>query len=111
MSASERIMQDLFELVTEQRLATRQLDSARVAALAETIQARFEELVAAAPVGRVDFTRRLKFLVAELRHNAALIAHARDAYRDTVAALRGGPPPAAGDAPEKARGAVLSVVG
>lgn len=111
MEASERLLQELFELVAEQRLATRRLESARVEELAEKIHVRFEELVTKGPVKREDFMRRLKFLVAELRQNAALIAHARDAYRDAVAALRCAPPPAPGDAPESTRGVVVSVVG
>jgi hypothetical protein len=108
--SAERLLQRLFDLCAEQRAALRALDSARVEASALAIDAHFSELAGSARDDTPEFRRRLRFLVAELRHNAVLIAHARDAYRDAVEVLRAAVSPSEAR-PEDGRGRVVSVVG
>ncbi len=82
----------LAALLEEERVALRMLDAAKVAALAEEKAA----IVEALQDGRDQFdrplTEALAPLVAELRRNCVLLAHARDVVRDAVEhARRGGP--------------------
>ena len=80
MLTPEQALDQIDQLLEEERTAIRLLDGERVQAISD------EKLALMAP--------KLQNITAGLRRNAVLLANARDCLRDVLAAIPGAPQPA-----------------
>ncbi len=87
----EDTLGELRKLLEEEREAILRLDGARVLDMAGRKHAIVARLRDASGGLSPEAARSLPELVAALRHNGILLAHARDVLRDAIAAARAEP--------------------
>lgn len=91
MLTAEEILAQFHEALAEEREAIRATDAKAVLGAAMKKEKLAADLVECGAWTRPDLVDELKKLVDELRNNGVLLAHARDALRDAIAALQGSP--------------------
>jgi len=97
-------------LLEDEREALRRVDAERVAAIASDKEQLFDALVRSGAFEKPALAARLRELVAGVRRNGVLLAHARDCAREACVALGGVALHKAGK-PPTARPRALSVTG
>lgn len=93
MQTPEQALDQIDQLLEEERTAIRLLDGERVQAICDEKLALMQNLQTLLD-GREDLAPKLQSITAGLRRNAVLLANARDCLRDVLAAIPGAPQPA-----------------
>lgn len=89
--SAEEIIEELMVVLALEREAIRKTDAKGVLEAAMRKEKLAADLVECGAWTRGDMVDSLKKLVADLRNNGVLLAHARDCLRDAIAALQGSP--------------------
>lgn len=84
MMTPEELSSSLRDLLVEERVAIRALDSAEVERTSHAKEALLAELVAKEPSERAAYLEKIEPLRDELKRNLILLAHARDCMREVV---------------------------
>jgi hypothetical protein len=84
MMTPEELCSSLRDLLVEERVAIRALDSAEVERASHAKEALLAELVAKEPSERAAYLEKIEPLRDELKRNLILLAHARDCMREVV---------------------------
>lgn len=108
---TERIFEELDQLLAEEREAIGRLDGGRVLQLGLRKQALVAELCRSRDTLPPESVLRLKALIPRLRQNGILLAHARNVLRDAVAVVWRATKPTALPLNASPRGSTLSVRG
>jgi hypothetical protein len=107
----EETLDRLDQLLDEERAALRRLDGQQVAAIADEKSSLIHGLQRVGLADRHDLVPRIRALAAGLRHNAVLLAHARDCLRDVQSAFRAPAPSFPSPSPAPGAPARLSLRG